>query len=231
MSMIGIFVGHSRKINGRHDGGAVSVGGVSEREFNIEVAETIASELVRRGVACRVYQDYQGSSYSSAMQWVADTARSINADAVVELHFNSSENPAANGHEWLHWHASSASKSLAEEIEGSFAAEFPTMKRRGMKALTSGSRGAEFVSRTHCPAVVCEPFFGSNPLDWKMAEAGKEEIGYAIAAGICDWLGVGESKPLPPPVSEPETWTAHALSCTRRHDGAFDVTLRITPGV
>ena len=40
-TLVAICVGHSRHINGKRDGGAVSVGGVSEWTFNLDLAQEI----------------------------------------------------------------------------------------------------------------------------------------------------------------------------------------------
>jgi len=45
-----------------------------------------------------------------------------------------------------------------------------------------------FLRGTHCPAVICEPFFGSNPGDWQTAKDKKTNIARAIAEGILEYL-------------------------------------------
>ena len=234
MKTIAICIGHSRKINGRFDGGAVSVGNVQERTYNGELAKIIKRELEADGVTAIIIDEYEGGGYTSAMTWLAGQIKDIQADAAIELHFNSASE-TARGHEWLYWHSSANSKRLANEIEDIFSEVLPGMPNRGIKAIDGSDRGGEFLRRTHCPAVIAEPFFGSNSNDWEIATAHKETIGIAIASGIATWLGVltGETSTTPPPpvVTTPppatEEWIAKATSCTRKADGSFAVSFEI----
>lgn len=41
---------------------------------------------------------------------------------------------------------------------------------------------------THCPAVICEPFFGTNHGDWLTAKAKQARIAKAMAEGIMEFL-------------------------------------------
>lgn len=187
---IALCVGHSRHINGRRDGGAVAADGKTfEWEYNSDLADRIATILAQdHGLSAVIVDDYQGTGYTPAMKWLAGKLRSFgNIKLAVELHFNAA-NGTARGHEWLHWSTSTKGKRLATELHLAFAAEFSQAEfpARGVKRLTGADRGAEFVKLTHCPAVICEPFFGDNPQDWKMAASHRASIATAIAAGIAN---------------------------------------------
>jgi N-acetylmuramoyl-L-alanine amidase len=52
----------------------------------------------------------------------------------------------------------------------------------------TGERGGEFLKLTHCPAVIAEPFFGSNPQEWQTASSSVSAIAEAMATGIIDYL-------------------------------------------
>ena len=163
--MIALAIGHSRKIHGRYDGGAYSPHlETSERDFNLQVAAAVAKILHTEGIESRIISDYAGDGYTAAMRDAARQIKAIGAVLAVELHFNASA-PTANGHEWLHWHYSTTGKRLAQTFHDQFAKDFPGIKSRGLKALDNGSRGAEFVKLTHCPAALLEPFFGTNGRD------------------------------------------------------------------
>lgn len=164
-AMIALCIGHSRTINGRYDGGAFSPFlKKNERDFNLEVAALVVRSLDRMGENCRIISDYKGTGYSAAMRDAASQVKDIHASFAVEMHFNASS-PSAHGHEWLYWHASANGKKLAQVFHDSFAEDFPGIKSRGLKPLSAGSRGSEFVKLTHCPAILVEPFFGSNESD------------------------------------------------------------------
>jgi len=187
--MIALCVGHSRPVNGRPEGGAVSRGGLSEWAYNSRLAGILSSILTASGQPARVWDHYEGAGYGSAMRWLADDLRAAGATAAVELHFNDAENTNASGHEWLHWHASAASRALAGSLEKHMKIAVPEIRARGLKPITHAERGAEFLRLTSCPAVIAEPFFGSSPLDWAIAAgAGQQRLAAAMAAGLAAWL-------------------------------------------
>jgi N-acetylmuramoyl-L-alanine amidase len=180
--MIAICVGHSRP----GDSGAVSVGGVSERSANGRLAKQIRAKLEDMDVVCEVIDGYQGANYPQAMRWLGRKLATIKATGAIELHFNFGE-PAANGHEWLHWHSSVGGRYLAQALNRSMSSAFPDHQARGLQAVTAKGRGAEFLCCTPCPAVICEPFFGSNPREWAWFAAYQPALAHAIAAGVAAW--------------------------------------------
>lgn len=185
--MIALCIGHSRLVNGRSEGGAISVGGESEHSYWSAVAPLIADALLPLD-SCIITR-YESASYGSAMRWLARRLREINAKGAVELHFNSTTNERAEGHEWLYWHSSTKGRALAAALDASYGAAFPTLKSRGLKAITTGGRGAGFLRGTHCPAAIAEGFFGSSHSDFSFAHANRARIAAAIAAGIRAWVG------------------------------------------
>lgn len=191
MKTIAICIGHSRKINDCRDGGATSIGGVSEWHYNFALAELIGAHLTRHRLRWFILDAYAGKGYTAAMAWVADQLADRGADVAVELHFNAASSPAARGHEWLYWHSSKAGQRLAECLDHEMRLQLPPhlIPARGIKPVDNFGRGSEFVRRTHCPAVICEPFFGSNEGDWKLATTNQDKIAIAIANGLDEWLG------------------------------------------
>ena len=181
---VAICLGHSRKINGRIEGGAVSVAGVSEHKFNSELAPLILDHLSSFEIEAFIVSEYEGGGYTAAQKWLASYIKSRGATVAIELHFNSAS-PAATGHEWLFWASSANGRRLAKELDESMLEMFPDFKRRGVKALGSSDRGGEFLKLTHCPAVIAEPFFGSNHEDWReIGVNGKQNLAQAIAIGL-----------------------------------------------
>lgn len=186
-TLVAICVGHSRYINGKRDGGAVSAGGVQEWTFNRDVAYQIDRILREKGVVSFVVDDYRGSGYTDSMRWLANEIKAKGATVAIELHFNAATG-TAKGHEWLYWGTSTRSKALADALRGAYAEAFPNAVSRGIKAKGSGERGGEFLKLTHCPAVICEPFFGDNQAEWQIAASGVTAIAEAMAEGIMDYL-------------------------------------------
>ena len=181
--MIALCVGHSRK----GDRGAASVGKVAEWDYNAEVADLTLAELRRRGVAAAVYNKYDGLGYSAAMNWLGRKLRDDCASAAVELHFNAA-GPQAKGCEFLYWHKSSAGLALARFIHGAHRLQFPEQTDRGVKGRTADDRGALFLQWTPCPAVICEPFFGSNHWEWFDFSDAQKALAHGYARGISDWV-------------------------------------------
>ncbi len=181
--MIAICVGHSRQGD---RSGAVSIGGVSEWQYNRSVAKHMLDYLASNGVVARIYQDYPRKGYSAAMAWLGAKLREDRASAAIELHFNAAT-PAANGHEWIHWPASFHGKRLAQCFEDQFSAQFPDINERGLLARGKGA-GSGFLKATPCPAIIAEPFFGSNLNDWRAFDGKQKELGQCYAKAVMRWM-------------------------------------------
>jgi len=187
--MIAICIGHSRRVGERREGGAVSIGQVSEWEYNATLAPLIAADLTRYRIQSVIVDHYEGSGYGAAMRWLAGHLAGLGVEAAVELHFNAGPQ-TARGHEWLHWHSSQNGRALADAIDYQMRLQMPPsiLPARGLKPKTPADRGAEFLRATHCPAVICEPFFGTNAEDWSLATRYQGKVALAIANGIDEWL-------------------------------------------
>lgn len=180
--MIAICIGHSRKISGRYDGGAYSEHlKINERDFNLKVASRLGDLLCSNGIESVILDDYKGNGYGSAMVDAARQVKGVKASLAIELHFNSAS-PSATGHEWLYWHTSEVGRQAAGKFDAEFSKAFPAMKKRGLKAITSKDRGGKFLELTHCPALILEPFFGSNVRD--CTEIDIERLAGAYAKAI-----------------------------------------------
>jgi N-acetylmuramoyl-L-alanine amidase len=188
--MIAICVGHSRKINGRYDGGAYSPTLKSnERDFNLKVAEHLQEMLFLNGAKSHIFDDYKGSGYGSAMVNVSADVKAKKAIIAIELHFNSASE-SANGHEWLFWQSSLNGQRLAKCFHSAFSKAFPESTNRGLKPITPKDRGGAFLRYTHCPAIITEPFFGSNYRDSLpfATESGAIKLARVYCTAILDYL-------------------------------------------
>jgi N-acetylmuramoyl-L-alanine amidase len=181
--MIAICVGHSRQGDRT---GAVSVGGVSEWAFNRSVAKHMQDALLCVGITSRIYQDYPRQGYTASMDWLAGRLREDKATAAIELHFNAAS-PAANGHEWLHWPTSTGGRMLAQAFSNEFSATFPQIRSRGLKPTGTGN-GAQFLRKVPPPAIITEPFFGSNLNEWRAFDGQQKELGQCYARAVLRWI-------------------------------------------
>ena len=158
---VAICVGHSRS----GDKGAQSIGGISEWDWNSKVAHMLKGKLDDAGVDCFVVDHYEGGTYGAAMSWVGSHLKSQGATVAIELHFNAASS-SAKGFEYLYWHTSTEGQKLANAFITAQKALNTPAPSRGAKPADGGDRGSGFLSKTPCPAIICEPFFGSNSGEW-----------------------------------------------------------------
>lgn len=175
---VAICVGHSRL----NDAGARSVCGVSEWEYNNAVATYLHEHLKELGIASQIINDYPFKSYSKAVQWVAE--RTWGFDVAIELHFNSYSSSSAKGFEYLYYHRSAKGERLAEAFAEQHTKEVPGQNNRGSKAVKYGDRGYKFLGKTKPPALICEPFFGSNPQEWVLFDGNQETLAQIYARAL-----------------------------------------------
>ena len=185
---IALCLGHARPV----DEGNVGAGGVSEEDYNLPLIESLQGVLAKRGIRSVVISQYPPPGYEAAMTWLANKLLAMEATAAIEFHFNAA-NKRASGHEVLHWYGSVRGVTLAKSVCDSLTAHFPEHPNRGLKAKTSRDRGALFLSLSHCPACIVEPFFGDTPREWDLfsSEEGMARLITAYADGIEDWLEKG----------------------------------------
>lgn len=180
--VLAICVGHSRY----NDMGAVACDEeTNEWTYNLQVAKSIKEELDDAGVPSVIVHEYTGNNYSESMKNLSVELKELKVTSAIELHFNAAT-PAAHGSEMLYWHKSKKSEKLAQCLQDQVVETFG-VKDRGVKPKTAKSRGARFLKETHCPAVITEPFFGSNQEDWDMFEHSFDTLGSSLAKGFINY--------------------------------------------
>jgi len=180
MTTIAICVGHSRV----GDTGAVSALGYSEREYNGKVAQFLATHLQRLRFSPIVFDKYPFTGYGKAMNWLAKQIKDAGCSLALELHFNCAEDQAANGHEFLYDAGSVRGQRAAKCFDDGMLRDFPNFRSRGLVATTGGMNGRAFLHGTHCPAVILEPFFGSNLTEAKFFGSRQTELAQCYAGSV-----------------------------------------------
>lgn len=180
---IGICVGHSRP----GDQGATNIHGISEWTYWEPIAQSVADKVRWLGHQAEVFDVYRGSSYGAAMRDVAGQLKHSGCDVAVELHFNAAT-PQAEGYEFLYWHTSSNGALLAGDFLHAFRDAFPERRSRGIKPRDSGDRGSGFLQKTHCPAIIAEPFFGTNTKEVLFFNDRIDQLADALARGADAYL-------------------------------------------
>lgn len=95
---------------------------------------------------------------------------------VIELHFNGSEDPSANGCEVLHWFSNKKTEAKAQEICKELNEQMGIKIRRNKGAfavVSKGTNGGQFLVLSKGNALLLEPFFGSSPKDCDKFDAVK----------------------------------------------------------
>lgn len=184
MSLIAICIGHSRS----GDRGAESVDGTTEWDFNRTLGKIVVARLMAAGRSAILIDRYEGRGYTSAMRWLGGYLKKLGATTALELHFNSSDNPKASGFEYLHHEDSGRGHDLAIALTDFQRARFPRAFSRGVKYISKRGRGWAFLNLTPCPAVICEPFFGSNPEEWAAYKADPAKLAECYAEALISHL-------------------------------------------
>jgi len=183
MKPVAICVGHSRA----GDLGAYSVDGTSEWAYNSGVAADLCAILDERGIENVLIDRYWGGGYALSISWLADKIRDMDCQLALELHFNAAGGHA-KGFEYLFWHTSPKGRAMAEKLNAAQELAIGKFPSRGAKPRTASHRGSLFLRQTHCPAVICEPFFGDNLDEWRYYSRRQNELATIYADAIESWL-------------------------------------------
>lgn len=163
MKKVCIVIGHTPK----GDQGAYSKSlGHSEFNYNFMVAEEL-SALSDDDIEYSVFV-HTTQPYYTRQKIAAETINKTEYDLVLELHFNAAESLNANGVECLHYYASKKGKDACEQISADIHSVYGSKIRgnKGARAiLNKQDRGYWFLKLMKAPAVIVEPFFGSNPTE------------------------------------------------------------------
>ena len=159
--------------------GAVSVGGVSEWEFNRLMAESIATAVSDVDIVV-VYRDDRGDGED--YNRLPGKINALNPDFVVSMHFNSVDF-VATGSEVLHYPGSTDGRRLAQLLLREFV-DALGLPNRGLKPRGRNERGGTLLAGTSAPCVLGEPFFGSNRRDWQRASERTDLLARAYARAI-----------------------------------------------
>lgn len=157
MKKIAIVIGHAKDSKG-----ACSPYLPCEFDYNKKVAEELKS------INSDKYTIYEHGSYRKGYYaMVKETSDLINRedfDLVLELHYNAAS-PIAHGTEVLYYFASKKGKVYAEILSNGLSKALET-KNRGIRPLyNKNDRGFQAVYLVKPPALIVEPFFGTNEFD------------------------------------------------------------------
>jgi N-acetylmuramoyl-L-alanine amidase len=181
--VVALVIGHDPKESGAQgeftatDGTRVKV---SEYPYNVVVSGKVRQRLsAEKGIHIHDVRRHLCGGYHGMVRHV----NGIDPAFAVELHFNAADDPKANGTETLFWHASERSRELATIFQAAVITRWQ-LRDRGLKPINLGERGAPFLRGTRCPAIICEPFFGSNAKEMQHAMDRVDQLAAAYADAI-----------------------------------------------
>lgn len=183
MKTIALIVGHKQS----SPGAVNEINGISEFEFNNELAGMVAANLQQTPGfnPVIIYRD----TYSGLPAKVNATE----ADLAVSLHCNAF-NKDPHGSETLYYHSSLSGKALASCIQANVVKCLGT-KDRGIKPKRwdhvgkKGDRGGLLLQQTNMACVIVEPFFIDAIEALENAMENKHELARAISNGIKQFYG------------------------------------------
>ena len=172
-------VGHSKLKNGSiTSADGTKFGGGNEYQYCKSLSKYVKKYLETNGhevdrVVCpegRFTKSTDEKTYKLAIE------HATNYDLVMELHLNAAGTKTAQGCEVLY--KSTSGKKYATKLQNQLAKVF---KDRGIVKRDD----LYMLNQTKAPAVILEPFFCTNPTEWKYAMEHKAKIAKLIAKSVC----------------------------------------------
>lgn len=179
MGKIAIVVGHNHKAQG-----AVRVTDQrTEFDWNGDLAKLI--QLHDPNNIKIFYRTPQGG-YSAEIDRVYKETDAWGASCTIELHFNGSADPRAKGCLTL-TSGTVASRRLAQAVHNQ---TLRVLKNEddGIQIRQRHDRGGRSLWQGKAPAIMTEPYFGSNAQECVLADQYKDELAEAIYRGALEFL-------------------------------------------
>jgi N-acetylmuramoyl-L-alanine amidase len=175
--------------HGGHNSGAVGAGGMRESDTVLGIAQQLLAMLTYAG---HEVQLTRWDDTFRELQQRCDAAKSFNAGAFISIHCNAVDNSQANGFEvWTDPDPDEADE-LAGRIWYSLRSTFPDMKGRADFSDGDPDKESKFwvLVHTHCPAVLIELAFISNPEDINRLRSPqwRNKAVAAIAKAVEEWF-------------------------------------------
>lgn len=191
---IALIVGHHP-----YEGGAVSHDGTNEFDFYDDVYDGDLTDP-HDGVVDDIIAMYPGPH---RLVKVVRETRSMPVFQInqlaptffVSFHANAAESKEATGTEVLYCSASEKSKSLAKVFAVHIRNSLGLTLRHGDGLLSRDKfdRGAALLWKTTMPGVLLEPFFISNPNDWKTVKDNYDNFVSSMMQAIIECAKIAET--------------------------------------
>lgn len=177
---IAIVIGH----NSASQGAVRVTDKRSEYDWNSQLANLIRAH---DPASVRIFKRTSTGGYSAEIDRVYAEVDAWGADCSIELHFNASGTASASGGETLS-SGSTRSLALAKAVSGAVRGALGN-KDRGVKVVSRTDRGGRSLWQGRAPAVLAEPYFGSNAGDCEAATKHMDELAEAYYRAAVTFLG------------------------------------------
>jgi len=167
---LAIVVGHNEKYQG-----ATGINGVTEYEFNSELAQDLRDVLILDGVNVEVFYREPIRSYRRQIDLLNMELREFRPDLTIELHFNASIDTDVEGHEVLYCKKSRRGKHVAQIFDKLYD-RWLRNKDRNIKGRNFNERGGRFLCTGREPRVILEPFFASHIDEYDFGSKGYHRL-------------------------------------------------------
>jgi N-acetylmuramoyl-L-alanine amidase len=188
MRKLAIIVGH----NGEAQGAARVDTGETEFVWNNSLARLIERLSSDFDIEVRVFFRVPGGGLKRELERVYREVDLWGADMSIELHFNGHHNPSARGTETLS-SGTALSLRLAVNVQREMVASLG-LRDRGVKTVGRGGRGWRSLYSGKAPAIMIEPFFGTNADDCRAAD--QQTIALAVLRGAAETFATFPRKDL-----------------------------------
>ena len=193
---LAVIVGH----NARAQGAVRADTGESEYLWNGGIAQIMENMAPEYGLEVRVFRRVDVGSFSREIRTVYANSDKWGAEASMELHFNSASSSSATGTEML-------TSGTADSMRFATCVQDQVLKAlnlrdRGIHIRGGKSRGGKNLISGRAPAILVEPFFGSNPKDQETTDEAHEKVALACAYLKGAALAFDVEKPLAEPSAE-----------------------------
>jgi len=156
MKKVAIIIGHRSKSQGAYS----ECLGLTEYQYNKTVALALSD-------IADIYER-PNTPWTTEAYKISKLVKEVNKhdyELVISLHFNHFHIPQANGVEALHYITNKFSKVIAKEYVTMVSDQFKVKPRALIAVRSTKQRGGTLICGLKAPAVLVEPFFGSNDND------------------------------------------------------------------
>ena len=153
------------------------------RVYLLACRATVFTNDPRRGILVGPYSRRQAS------------AKALGANVYIACHVNADSDEHANQARMEYMTGDRYGRSLAGCVAAELSASIPEIPSGVAVPLIAGQRGAVCIegfttdAKANTAAIVCEPFFGTNPRQQAlMSGAGMALVGQAVGRGVATWF-------------------------------------------